>query len=148
MYTGNITPQEKKEIFLKVGKALLECPTEEWGALVYKWNGLEGYSTDGLYLYREEREGKLIETPTSIIFDIDRLRAGMYTQGRGTWFSMHYTITPPAHYDVTFNYDDPPDFLIPASPHAYVDDLEYFPRDPEHIPTWLQQKIDEAKNDT
>ena len=70
----------------------------------------------------------------------------MYKQGRGTWFSMHYTITPPTRYDVTFNYDDPPDFLIPPVPHDYLDDLEYFPRDPEHIPDWLQQKIDEANN--
>ncbi|WP_241474688.1 hypothetical protein [Nocardiopsis xinjiangensis] len=87
----------------------------------------------------------MIPSPT-VINEIQRLRAGMYKQGRGTWFSMHYTITPPTRYDATFNYDDPPDFLILPIPHDYLDDLEYFPRDPEHIPHWLRQKINEANN--
>lgn len=66
----------------------------------------------------------------------------MYQKSRCTWFSMRYTITPTTHYD------DPPKFLFSPSHHAYVDDLARFPRDPEHIPDWLQQKIDEANNDT
>lgn len=145
---GKMSTEEKNEILTKIGRIFLECPDEEWTKLTFYWDGLRAYSTSGLYLHKEGKEPVLIRHPPEISRDIRRLRAGRYQKGRGAWFSMRYTITPPTHYDVTFSYDNPPDFLIPADPHAYVNDLEYFPRDPEHIPTWLQEKIDEARDET
>lgn len=142
-----MTASEQNEILVKIGRTFLESAQEEWEKLTYEWDGLKSYSTNGLYL-KNPNEGESLIPFSPVIIDVKRLRSGMYQQGRGTWFSMRYTITPPTRYDVTFNYDNPPDFLIPASPHAYLDDLQRFPRDPEHIPNWLQQKIDEANNDT
>ncbi|WP_241474769.1 hypothetical protein [Nocardiopsis xinjiangensis] len=142
-----MTPEEQEEILIRIGRSFLEAATREWEELTYEWDGLKGFSTDGLYLRSPNGERDLVPFP-EVIIDVKRLRSGMYQKGRGTWFSMRYTITPPTHYDVTFNYDDPPKFLFSPSPHGYADDLARFPRDPEHIPAWLQQKIDEANNDT
>ncbi|MEY9211661.1 hypothetical protein [Thermobifida halotolerans] len=76
---------------------------------------------------------------------IDKLRVGMYLEGKGTWFSMEYVITRPGNYNVHFNYDQDPEITFPT-PQGYTQDLKYFPRDEEHIPDWLRQRLrDEAE---
>lgn len=145
---GQMTPEEEADTLIEFGRELLTAAPKEWTKIYYRFHGLAPYSTYGTFLYNSDGREERFDIPNSAKLTVKRLRSGMYKQGRGTWFSMHYTITPPTRYDVTFNYDNPPDFLIPASPHAYIDDLYYFPRDPEHIPTWLQEQIDEANNDT
>lgn len=73
-----------------------------------------------------------------------RLRAAMYRPGVGTWFSARFTVTTNGTMDAEYNYDDEPQWFADVVPGTYVDDLERFPRDPEHIPVWLQRKLDEA----
>ncbi|WP_304451924.1 immunity protein YezG family protein [Nocardiopsis sp. YSL2] len=82
------------------------------------------------------------ESTTGLSFLIDDLRAGMYQEGKGTWFSMKYVITPPGKFHVDFNYDEDPGLTFPTA-HGFTVDLEYFPRDEEHIPDWLWEKLQE-----
>ncbi|MFC5336904.1 hypothetical protein [Leucobacter denitrificans] len=49
--------------------------------------------------------------------------------------------------DITFNYDDEPDWSRPIRAFNYVLDLEDFPRDEEHIPAWLRKKVAEGKGE-
>lgn len=143
---GKMTPQEESDTLVEFGRDLLAAAPKEWTKIYYHFHGIAPYSTYGVFLKTIDGSEERFMIPGSTTLIVDRLRAGMYKEGRGTWFSMHYTITPPTHYDVTFNYDNPPDFLIPADPNDFLIDLRYFPRNPEHIPTWLQEKLDEARN--
>ncbi|MFW5415986.1 hypothetical protein J0910_05110 [Nocardiopsis sp. CNT-189] len=66
----------------------------------------------------------------------------MYQGGKGTWFLMEYTITPPGRFSVDFDYESEPDFFgVPSGGGDFLDDLHHFPRDEENIPAWLAQKI-------
>ncbi|WDZ88848.1 immunity protein YezG family protein [Nocardiopsis sp. HUAS JQ3] len=70
------------------------------------------------------------------------LRAGMYKEGKGTWFSLEYVITRPGRFKVRYNYDDDPNIAFPTA-WGFTNDLKYFPRDEEHIPDWLHEKLRE-----
>ncbi|WDZ88850.1 hypothetical protein [Nocardiopsis sp. HUAS JQ3] len=73
---------------------------------------------------------------------LDDLRAGMYKDGKGTWFSMEYVITRPGRFKVRYNYDEDPHILFPTA-WGFTNDLKYFPRDEENIPDWLHEKLRE-----
>ncbi|MEU1716019.1 immunity protein YezG family protein [Nocardiopsis dassonvillei] len=73
---------------------------------------------------------------------IDDLRAGMYQEGKGTWFSFEYVITPPGRFNVTYNYDEDPGITFPTA-FGYTNDLKYFPRDEEYMTDWLREKLQE-----
>ena len=64
----------------------------------------------------------------------------MYTPGKGTWFSMEYIITRPGNFKVYYNYDEDPGLVFPT-PWGFTNDLKYFPRDEQHIPDWLHEKL-------
>lgn len=72
------------------------------------------------------------------------LRAGMYQEGKGTWFSMTYKIVRPGRFSTYFNYDEPPEYDIYPSAGSFATDLDYFPRTTENTPGWLREKLREA----
>lgn len=85
--------------------------------------------------------------PRAAQFDtnlISNLRAAMYQEGLGTWFSAVIRVDRNGVVDATFNYDDEPEWDAPVDSIAYLTDLEAFPRDVENQPPWLQQKIAEG----
>lgn len=43
-------------------------------------------------------------------------------------------------FHVEYNYNEKPHILFPTA-WVYTNDLKYFPRDDEHIPDWLRQKL-------
>ncbi|MET9224533.1 hypothetical protein [Lentzea sp. NPDC003310] len=71
------------------------------------------------------------------------LRELMYAEGRGTWFSLRYTMDPPDVFHVVYNHDFDPLWTPDLSPHEWALDLERFPRAPEHVPDWLRAKLPE-----
>ncbi|MFC5336903.1 agglutinin cell wall attachment protein [Leucobacter denitrificans] len=80
---------------------------------------------------------------------VRELREVMYRPGTGTWFSALWTLTKDASgvvsADVSFNYDEEPDWSRPIDPGLYGIDLEDFPRDEDHIPVWLREMLAEAE---
>jgi hypothetical protein len=68
-----------------------------------------------------------------------RLRAGMYRNGIGTWFTARYRLTHPVDYQVEYDTAGQPDWSMPPPPEAYDDELRTFPRDAEHTPDWLRR---------
>ncbi|NMD55857.1 MULTISPECIES: hypothetical protein [Tsukamurella] len=75
---------------------------------------------------------------------IRNLRAAMYQDGLGTWFSAVIRVDRSGAVDATFNYDDEPEWDAPVDSIAYLTDQETFPRDVEKQPPWLQEKIAEG----
>ncbi|MEV0678978.1 hypothetical protein AB0I60_20915 [Actinosynnema sp. NPDC050436] len=73
------------------------------------------------------------------------LRGVLYEEGRGTWFSARVVLRRGAAPQVSFNYDEDPQWWPPLHPAAFVRDLEVFPRDAEHVPPWLRAVLDEGE---
>ncbi|MBS4102571.1 hypothetical protein [Tsukamurella paurometabola] len=87
------------------------------------------------------RPPRAAQFDTNLISD---LRAAMYQEGLGTWFSAVIRVDREGSFDATFNYDDEPEWDAPVDPIVYLTDQETFPRDVENQPQWLQEKIAEG----
>jgi hypothetical protein len=84
-----------------------------------------------------------VDVPTSIQTHLGELRDLMYVPGRGTWFSARLLLTADS-FGIVYNDWYDPAWWPGISPVAWVRDLEWFPRDPEHLPEWLRGYLREA----
>jgi hypothetical protein len=83
--------------------------------------------------------------PSEVIGQIAaELRARMYRAGEGTWFGMRYTLDPPSDFHVSYNFDFDPLWEPPIRPDVFAEDVAAFPRDEQHIPGWLREKLVET----
>ena len=57
--------------------------------------------------------------------------------GKGAWYSAVFTMDRAGTFNVEFDYDTKPSFPYKIDDEDYREDLEAFPRDPEHIPDWM-----------
>lgn len=69
-----------------------------------------------------------------------KLRAGMYREGRGTWFNARYQIEKPSSYNLEFDRQEPTWRTPPPAP-AFRDELHFFPRTEDNVPEWLMRKL-------
>jgi hypothetical protein len=69
-----------------------------------------------------------------------KLRAGMYREGRGTWFNARYQIEKPSSYNLEFDRQEPT-WRTPPPPAAFRDELHFFPRTEDNVPEWLMRKL-------
>lgn len=82
--------------------------------------------------------------PFAVYGALDALRAAMYREGAGTWFSATFRVTAAGSATAEFDYEGEPRWDVPPAPGVYVADLESYPRDAEHIPEWLSARLAEA----
>ncbi|MCC3276981.1 hypothetical protein LJ753_14005 [Arthrobacter sp. zg-Y20] len=83
---------------------------------------------------REKTSGKAFSL-------IEELRKLMYRPGYGTWFSLETHIDNQGHVETRYNFDEEADWSFPLADQSYKQDQDRYPRDPEHIPTWLAPKL-------
>ncbi|MBR8744834.1 hypothetical protein DSY14_24495 [Nocardiopsis sp. MG754419] len=67
----------------------------------------------------------------------------MYKSNEGTWFTWSLKLWAEGKFRSSFDYDNPPPFLIQPGLGEYRREVQLFPRSPEFIPEWLQEKLDE-----
>lgn len=79
--------------------------------------------------------------PGEVFAALERLRAAMYREGAGTWFSARISVTPHGSARAEFDYDGEPRWDVEPSPSDYVADLARFPRDADHMPSWLAARL-------
>jgi hypothetical protein len=73
------------------------------------------------------------------------LRSAMYRPERRTWFSMSMTVSAVGAVDASFNYDERRPTSFDLASDAYAPDLVTFPRDSAHIPDWLAEQLEAAR---
>lgn len=128
--------------------ALAEFIPEGAVAVVIKLSCTAPTSRHRYYGESADGERTSMRPPRSAQFDtglISNLRAAMYQDGLGTWFSAVIRVDRNATVDATFNYADEPEWDAPVDPIAYLTDHEHFPREVENQPQWLQEKIAEGR---
>ncbi len=88
-----------------------------------------------------------IRPPHELNVVLAKLRALMYEPGRGAWFSARISMNPPGAIFYNCNFDHEPRLTPPISGENYAEDLKIFPREPEHIPDWLQERLAPASGE-
>ena len=120
-----------------------------WSKLTYSRRMLSMYSEGRIEVSLANGETGYALAPREATSLVRELRELMYRPGAGTWFSATWTLTKDASgqvsANVSFNYDEEPTWGDPIRPFNYALDLEDFPRDDEHIPGWLRERLDEAQ---
>lgn len=140
-----LDPIEQQEILKEIGGEILGEHPEKGERLVYERMEVAGYGSSILTAEYENGDSEQLDSLVSLLAMCDRLRYGMYQEGKGTWFSMKYVITRPSRYNVEFNYEDRPEYQFAPDSVLYAEDLKQFPRDPENIPEWLQEELRKAE---
>jgi hypothetical protein len=90
------------------------------------------------------RNGSM-DVPAAAKSGFRELRERMYEPDRGTWFSATVELRAGAAPEFSFNFDDDPRWWPPLHPTAFSRDLDAFPRDDAHIPSWLRELLDEGE---
>jgi nicrotizing toxin Mtb-like protein len=73
------------------------------------------------------------------------LRAGMASAGHGTWSAVSAVVEWPIRTSLNYLYTEDPRWRQPPSRYAVMDDLERFPRKPEHVPEWMTTILPTAR---
>lgn len=84
------------------------------------------------------------DPPANVWKRFQRLRGGMYRENEGTWFSARYTVTPPSHFAIQYNWTNEPDFQPYPDLSHFAVEQERFPRDEAYLPPWFRERLDAA----
>jgi nicrotizing toxin Mtb-like protein len=85
------------------------------------------------------RDGQLREwePPGDLNGLFQRLRAGAYRDGIGTWAAASTVVENPPRTSINYLFDEDPRWHQPPSRYAVLDELEMFPRSPDHVAAWM-----------
>lgn len=81
------------------------------------------------------------EPPTDTTEFFLRLRRGMYRKGEGTWSSAKYHLAHLSKVGIDYNWKEEPDWDMLPPATSFQRELELLPRDADHIPNWLAEKL-------
>ena len=144
-------PADRDELLRRVEAGLREAliPGADEARLTMTTRGGLDYSyLDEVMVHGENREA------TSNLDDVAELafglRQAMADPERGTWFEARFSVFPDGNFTTVFDYDNRPvlknrkgyEFQLTSA--AFLEDLEMYPRSPEHMPEWLAQMVAEA----
>ncbi|WP_040804515.1 hypothetical protein [Nocardia concava] len=139
-------PLDQSEVLQAVGHALVEAVAPGWRQIRFEFRSTVQIDSARLESIAEDGVSSRHSVPTLAMRQFDKLRAAMYEPGKGAWFTARYVIDRSGDYSIEFDYDAEPDFSPQLTAGAYVLDLQYYPRDEEHMPEWLQDKLRQAQD--
>ncbi len=139
-------PEEQEEYLRRMALSLLGATVGEWRELNFYYRGIVDISTARFEVVRKDGSRERISPPEEACEVMDDLRVNMLIPGKGTWYSSSFVLEYPNYYHISYDYDNEPEFAFSPSSASYALDLQYFPRDEEHIPDWLRQKLREAES--
>jgi hypothetical protein len=135
-----LDPTEQDALVKQIGLALLRAAPENWDSVLVDFRAVGRYSeADGEVIFADEGVSGW-QVPPDITALFTKLRAGMYRDGRGTWFNAKYRLDHPSSYNLDYDREEPA-WRTPPPPQAYADDLQAFPRSDENIPEWLLRRV-------
>lgn len=139
---GHLSLPEQQQILTRIGTKLLVEVPEDWERVTYFIQSVVDHSSAEVVVEFPDGTSRRESLPAEVFSLTDELRAGMYQEGKGTWFSMRYVISRPGKFNVDFDYDEDPGITFPTS-QGFTKDLRYFPREEANIPEWLREKLRE-----
>jgi hypothetical protein len=131
---------EQDTLVKQIGLSLLRAAPRDWQRVTAEYRAVGRF---------HELTGEIVLTDGSTVdwvatHDIatlfGRLRAGMYREGRGTWFNARYQLDHPSSYNLEYDREEPRWDIMPP-PQAYADELRTFPRSEDNVPEWLMRRM-------
>lgn len=139
---GHLNHTQQLDLIKEICQSILSRAPQGWKKVIYRSDAVIDHSSSKFQVHDAYEKNIAGWGPNTIGPLLDNLRAGMYREGEGTWFSIKFTIIRPGNFQVEYNYNEDPHILFPTA-WGYTNDLKYFPRNEEHTPAWLQQKLSE-----
>jgi len=135
----SIDPQK---LLRGIGRLLRGLRPDGGGAVAAQFRQVGGYSELEVRSVVDDVTYSLA-APPALGYLFGELRAAMFTDGAGSWFTGTFTLTPEDKFD--FDYDAssqphwrrPPDEDGRPTARALAHELARFPRDADQIPPWL-----------
>ncbi len=134
--------ENHEELIQQLGRALLDLvPDEGWRRIDLVSVMTVPVQDLGLTVIMDDGTKPKIVPPKELNVILAKLRMLCYEPGRGTWFSARISMDPPGRIFYNYNTEHEPTLLGALEPEHYVEDLKMFPRDPQHMPAWLNAKL-------
>ncbi|HKS49471.1 MAG TPA: glycohydrolase toxin TNT-related protein [Amycolatopsis sp.] len=138
--TTQLNATEQDTLVKQIGLALLRAAPRDWRRVTAQYRAVGRYHELTGEVLTEDGTAQEWLATHDIATLFGRLRAGMYREGRGTWFNARYQLDHPSSYNLEYDRDEPRWNLAPP-PQAYSDELRVFPRSEENIPEWLIRRL-------
>ncbi|KZB82163.1 TNT domain-containing protein [Amycolatopsis regifaucium] len=138
--TTQLNATEQDTLVKQIGLALLRAAPRDWRKVTAEYRAVGRYHEMTGEIITEDGTAHEWVATHDIATLFGRLRAGMYRDGRGTWFNARYQLDHPSSYNLEYNRDEPQWRLAPP-PQAYSDELRMFPRSEENVPEWLIRRM-------
>ncbi|MBB4686319.1 glycohydrolase toxin TNT-related protein [Amycolatopsis jiangsuensis] len=138
--TTQLNATEQDTLVKQIGLALLRAAPRDWRKVSAEYRAVGRYHELTGEVRLEDGSTQEWVATHDIATLFGRLRAGMYRDGRGTWFNARYQLDHPSSYNLEYNRDEPQWQLAPP-PQAYSDELRLFPRTEENVPEWLIRRL-------
>ncbi|MFW6642113.1 hypothetical protein ACOALZ_18975 [Nocardiopsis algeriensis] len=136
----------QEELVREMALELVRSAPDGWRVMNYRYESIGRVGASENLVTFDRGETARSRYPRSVREKARSLKERMYQEARGTWFSMSLNIIPPGRFKAEFNYDKNTSIRpLPPLPGGYAYELEKYPRDPEHIPAWLQEKLRQAQ---
>ncbi|MFC4004460.1 glycohydrolase toxin TNT-related protein [Prauserella oleivorans] len=131
---------EQDTLVKQIGLSLLRAAPRDWRRVIAEYRAVGRYhELTGEVVTADGSTQEWVATH-DIATLFGRLRAGMYREGRGTWFNARYQLDHPSSYNLEYDREEPKWDLAPP-PQAYADELRMFPRSEENVPDWLMRRM-------
>ncbi|WP_370311020.1 glycohydrolase toxin TNT-related protein [Amycolatopsis sp. WAC 01376] len=138
--TTQLNATEQDTLVKQIGLALLRAAPRDWRKVTAEYRAVGRYHEMTGEIITEDGTAHEWVATHDIATLFGRLRAGMYRDGRGTWFNARYQLDHPSSYNLEYNRDEPQWRLAPP-PQALSDELRMFPRSEENVPEWLIRRM-------
>ncbi len=137
-YRGGLGPEEQNELWRDITNLVVHFVPSDSSLVMLTYRAIGDYH-ELVVMVRRATNGDLYlwDPPEELLDVLERLRAGMYRPGRGTWFQVSAHIQLNSRWEFGYTWDDQPSWDGEPPLSALVRELELFPRDESTVPGWL-----------
>jgi hypothetical protein len=133
---------DHEDLIQRLGITLLDLVPEEGWRRVDLFSAMAGTARElVLTVIMNDGTRPEIQPPPQLNEILAELRTLLYEPGRGAWLSARISMNPPGAIFYNYNFDHEPGLTPPMTPAAYAEELKAFPREPEHVPGWLGDRV-------
>jgi hypothetical protein len=135
-----LSPTDQDALVKQIGLALMRTAPDDWQQISAEFRATGRYYELSADVTDSDGSHHAWTASHDIAMHFAKLRAGMYREGRGTWFNARYQIEKPSSYNLEFDRQEPT-WRTPPPPAAFRDELHFFPRTEDNVPEWLMRKL-------
>ena len=137
---GPLTPEQQHQIIAQIGNGLASMAPAGWRRLRTEHRAVGRHLETDVLITGPDGVTYSLAPPPELIQLLGTLRSGMYQPGQGTWLGATLTFDTVQGTSVDFALDQEPAWRRPPPPIGFQDELRFFPRAEQYIPSWFRQR--------